>query len=647
MYDKPILSLMNTCARTLIILSTICFLILPACRNKENTPDVEHQMVKKTAFRDNLSLILSFDTLSTEAIKKIIYQQDSLLDKDPDKESNPYYHYFHARKYVFEKKRDSALIAYQKMKGLNPNDDIELLKTYRILNHKMVGGSMVESALMSQIFAALKISEQAHSRLTYSFYDLLAQAYFQNNNEKKSIEYAAIYFKHHPFNNHPVIKQRYFDISFLLASRLGDFKKMTYYNAQARRLAAQVGDSLAIARTYDNEAQIYSRQSQTVKALACSKIYFNYLKKNNNLNGIAYNNLATAFSQNHEPDSAIKYYQAGIAFEKRDASARQKDIYYNGLIEAYKMKGDFAHALQAADSAYTIELRNFKAVEAVKVAEIHEKYEAEKKDRNIAELNNRNKLNETIIKQQRLTIFLTLLVFLGVVSFFYIFYRQQRLREKNKLLKSENQRLNVEQKMLQAQLNPHFIFNAIANLQSLVASGHVEESVSYLRSFSGLLRGVLEQNRKDFIEIEEEIASLNNYLQLQQMRYADAFDYKIIVDDQLDQNETLIPPMLIQPFVENAIEHGFRNIAYKGLLTISFKVKNDLLVIEVEDNGSGLTKKTVEDQKKQSLAQIILKERIDLLFTAKGQKAEFNVNNKGGDTATGVLAEIQIPIINH
>ncbi|WP_443944307.1 histidine kinase [Pedobacter sp. AW1-32] len=606
---------------------------------------MEKPLVIKPAFQDNLSLILSFDTLSIAAVKKIVYQQDSVLSKDPDRNSNPYYHYFRARKYIFEKKRDSGLIAFQKMKGLKANDDIELLKTYRILTHKMPQGSMVEPALMSQIFAALKISEHSHSRLTYYFYDLLAQAYFQNGNEKKSIEYAANYFKHNPFNTHPVIKQRYYDISFLLATRLGDFKKMIYYNTQARRLAEQLGDSLAMARTYDNESQIYSRQQQPGKALSCSRIYFNFLKKTNNLNGIAYNNLATAFSQNNQPDSAIKYYKAGIAFEKRDLSVRPKEFYYNGLIEAYKIKGDFAHALQAADSAYSIELSNYKAIEAVKVAEIHEKYQTEKKDRNIAELNNRNKLNETIIEQQRWTLVLAMLMFMIIVFFFFIIYRQQRLKEKNKLLKSENQRLVVEQKMLQAQLNPHFIFNAIANLQSLVASGHIDESVCYLRSFSGLLRGVLEQNRKDFIEIEEEINSLNNYLQLQQMRYADVFDYKITVDGRIDQNQTLIPPMLVQPFVENAIEHGFRNIDYKGLLTVSFGIKNNLLVIEIDDNGSGLTKKTAEHHKKQSLAQIILKERLDLLFTAKGQQAWFEVKNKETDTESGVFVDIMIPII--
>lgn len=639
---------MNVSLKPIFVFCTIlCFLIISSCRDKERHPEVKEQPGNKPAMqKDYLAVFMSFDTLSSAAVKKKIYLEDSLFNQMDNKDSNPFYYYFKGRKYSYEKKGDSALITYQKMKGLKPHDDVELLKTYAILLRKMVNGSAVESALMSQIYAALETAEQKHSRITYYFYDLLAQAYFQNHNEKKSIEYAAIYFKHHPFNYHPVIKQRYFDISFLLAYRLNDFKKMAFYNSQARKLAQQFDDSLAIARTYDNEAQIYSQQKQSAKALACSKIYFNYLKKSNTLNDVAFNNLATAFSEDHQPDSAIKYFRAGIAFEKRVTPGKQKDMYYNGLVDAYKMKGDFKNALEAADSAYTIELRNYQAIEAVKVAEMSEKYETEKKDQNIAQLNSRNRLNETIIKQQRWTIFLTLLVFVGVVSFSYIFYRQQRLREKNKLLLSENQRLNVEQKMLQAQLNPHFIFNAIANLQSLVASGHIEESVRYLKSFSGLLRGILEQNRKDFIEIEEEMCSLNNYLQLQQMRYADAFEYKITVDEQLNINETLIPPMLIQPFVENAIEHGFRNIAYKGLLSISFRIKDEMLLIEIDDNGSGLSKKPTPNPKKQSLAQIILKERIDLLFTAKGQQAQFKVVDKGGNANTGVFVEIQIPIIN-
>ncbi len=620
-------------------------MIVVSCKDKKHNKSAvtspSHPAERK---KDYVGLVISFDSVPSTSIKKIVLKEDSLLSQMANHKANPYYYYFKARRFVYEKKIDSAIATYQLIKPRHNNEDLNFLKLVSLLNLKMSSGGMVEPNMMDTIFTALKASEQAKSRLSYHFYDLLARAYFQNGEDKKSLEYAAIYFKNHPFNHHLAIKQRYYDISFLLASRLEDFKKMSFYNNKARQLALIIHDSLAIARTYDNESQIYSKQLLTAKAVISSKIYFSYLKKSNNLNDVAYNNLGTAFSRNQQPDSAIKYYKEGIALEKQDVSGKRKNYHFNGLVEAYKMKGDFANALDAADSAYTIEIRNLKAIEAGKVAEMHEKYASEKKDVNIAELNARNKLNETIIKQQRWTIFLTLIIFIGVLSFFYIIYRQQRLREKNKLLKSENQRLNVEQKMLQAQLNPHFIFNSIANLQSLIASGANGESVLYLKAFSGLLRGILEQNRKDFIEVDEEIGSLNNYLQLQKMRYFDVFDYRITVSDDLDTCETLIPPMLLQPFVENAIEHGFRNISYKGLLVISFSVKGAFLMIEIDDNGIGLHKNNNENRSKQSLAQIILRERIELIYTANGQKAQFEVKNKVGAAQSGVLVAIQIPL---
>lgn len=639
---------MKIIARNALALCAILsFLFISSCRNKEhksNGRQKPNQIVMGK--KDYLSFIIALDTLPAFKVKKMIYREDSLLSMAVDKDLNPYYHYFKARKYGLEKKRDSAINEYQKIRSAKPNDEITLLKTYGILAQNMVNGSMVESALTSKIFTAVKSAEGANSRLAYRFYDLLAQAYFQNQNEKKSLEYASIYFNHHPFQSHPAVKQRYFDISFLLASRLQNFKKMEFYNNQARILARQIGDSLALARTYDNQAQIYSQQGLFAKAVVSSKRYFNYLKRTDNLNDIAFNNLATSFIRNSQPDSAIKYYKEGIAFERNDLSGKQKNVYYNGLIEAYKLKGEYAKALEAAEASHSIELKNNEAIESVKVAEMHEQYETEKKDRNIAELKGRNKLNETIIKQQRSSMFLLVLIFLGAISFFFIIYRQQRLKSKNNLLKSDNQRLNMEQKMLQAQLNPHFIFNAIANLQSIVASGHINESIRYLKSFSGLLRGILEQNRKDFIEIAEEVTSLNNYIQLQQMRYAGVFDYQIDVDQQLNVNEILIPPMLIQPFVENAIEHGFRNIAYKGLLLISFKLKDGLLSIEVDDNGSGLVQEPRDKPIKQSLAQIILKERFELLFKSNNQHAAFEVKDKKALGCRGVSVEITIPVIN-
>ncbi|MEH3113412.1 tetratricopeptide repeat-containing sensor histidine kinase [Pedobacter terrae] len=627
------------------MLSMFC---LVSCKQKpERIDNGKSVSVQRKSTADMISFIVSLDTLAgSKKLKPVINKQDSIQSLMPEKEKNPFYHYFRARKFSLAKKKDSALAAYQRMKGYRKNDDIELLKENTIILFTIANGSMVEAQLMNRILSGLKAAETQKSCLTYRYYDLIAQAYYQNNNEQKSLEYAAKYFAAHPYKNHPVIKQRYFDISFLLASRLGDLNKMLYYNNQARILAVNIKDSLALARTYDNQAQIYSKQRKTGKALDYSRIYFGFLKKTDNLNDIAYNNLATAFIQNNQPDSAIFYYRAGMEMEKRDPSGKRKTTPYMGLIDAYKFKGDYKSALAASDSLYKTEIRNNKAIEAAKIAELHEKYEVEKKDRSIDELNSRNKLNEKLINQQRWLLFMVLVISLAAVSLFIISYHQLRLKDKNKLLAADNQRLIMEQKLLQVQLNPHFIFNAISNLQGLISSGNTSESVRYLKSFSGLLRSILEQNRKDFISIDEEIASLNNYLLLQQMRYADTFTYRISVSEEIDAQAILIPPMLIQPFVENSIEHGFRNIPYEGLLKISFEQQANQLEITIDDNGCGLGNKASGNQQKQSLAQTILAERFEAIFCRYSQNASFTLNDKKDTGEIGVLVKINIPIIN-
>nr|WP_233173822.1 histidine kinase [Pedobacter sp. ASV19] len=616
-----------------------------SCKDKEKSgksrlPAPENVISEKRY----LSLIISMDTLSLDESKKVIYTQDSLLSNSADHQTNPFYHYFRAQKYGLEKKQDSALAEYKRISDKQKHSEIVLLKTYNILSQDL-GNLIVDASLMNKILSAVHVAESRESKITYQFYDLAARAYYQNENQKEALAYTERYYNKHPYKLHPVIQQRYYDISFLLASSIDDYSKMMMYNSKARQLARSIRDSLAIARTYDYESQIYARQGQYAKVLVCNKICFNYLKKTNNLNNVAYNNIAVSFIRNHQPDSAIHYFREAIAFVKKNPRNKQNQNYYKGLSEAYKMKGAYASALRVIDSAYDIEVNNIREIEAVKIAELKEKYEAEKKDRNIAELSNRNTLNEKVIRQQKWTLLLALVVLMVVISFFYSIHRQYRLKEKNKLLSSENKRLNMEQKLLQAQLNPHFIFNSIANLQSLVASGDTKESVRYLTVFSGLLRNILEQSRKDFISLEEEIVSLENYLHLQQMRYIALFDYQIDLGKDLDLAALLIPPMLVQPFVENAIEHGFRNIDYKGVLTIAFKTDNNQIFITVDDNGTGLAFKEPKGQKKQSLAGIILKERLEALFKSSGQEAKFEIVNKQGNGTHGVTVNIVIPKI--
>ncbi|WP_243718062.1 histidine kinase [Pedobacter changchengzhani] len=614
-----------------------------SCTQKEKNSTAVAKNQHNILSEDDLSTIIAFDTLSTAATLKKVDEKLASLQNTKNEDGEAYYNYFAGIKFHLEKKRDSAKIMFESIVLPKDNQDLFFLKNISLLNLSINNGVAVESEIMDRIHQLTETAETQKSKLTYKLYDLLAKAYYQNHDDKTSLQYVEKYYANHPFKNHPIIVQRYYDISFMLASRMSNYEKMLAYNAKARKLALSIKDSLAIARTYDNEAQIYGRQLDYVKALTYSKIHTNYLLKTDNINDVAYYNLAISFQKNKKVDSAIYYYKQAIALNQKLAPGKPKYFYYTGLMDAYKLQGNYKLALASSEEANAIQLKTIKEIEAVKVAEIKEKYEAEKKDKNIVALQSRNKLSEKVIEQQKVTMILSSLVFLAVITFLYFSYRQRQLKQKNKLLNLENKRLNMEQKLLQVQLNPHFIFNSIANLQSLASAGNTKDTVRYLNVFSGLLRNILEQSRKDFITLEEEVATLENYLKLQQMRYKDLFDYKITTANTVYLPGILIPPMLIQPFVENAIEHGFRNIDYKGLLTLNFSVENEQLIIVVDDNGKGIEIKNPNDQKKQSLAGVILKERLDVIFNSQGQNAKYEQTDKKQLGNHGYVVRISIP----
>lgn len=249
----------------------------------------------------------------------------------------------------------------------------------------------------------------------------------------------------------------------------------------------------------------------------------------------------------------------------------------------------------------------------------------------------KNQENKSIL-QNRWFLGIIILCVISLLS--YIIYRQyvkKRQTEKNKEVVTENPQSQLEQKILQLQLNPHFIYNSIANLQSLIRQEKNETSIDYLNKFSKHLREVLELNREDYITISEEVKALENYLQLQQIRFENAFQYRIIVDKDLAVDEVLIPPMLLQPFIENCIEHGFKSIDYTGSIIIDFQKIYDTLLILIRDNGNS----TKEEEKvaKKSLSTQIINDRLETIFKDK------NYFLKQQNTEEGYIVTIGIPLI--
>src|SRR6185295_6580718 len=143
--------------------------------------------------------------------------------------------------------------------------------------------------------------------------------------------------------------------------------------------------------------------------------------------------------------------------------------------------------------------------------------------------------------------------------------------------------MEVEMKALRAQMNPHFIFNSLHSINKYVMENDRENASAYLSKFSNLMRLILENSREHEVALAEDLHALELYIQLESLRFKNKFKYLIETDPAIDKENTLIPPLLLQPFVENAIIHGIQN-KESGLIRISVKKENNMIKCAVEDN---------------------------------------------------------------
>jgi len=215
---------------------------------------------------------------------------------------------------------------------------------------------------------------------------------------------------------------------------------------------------------------------------------------------------------------------------------------------------------------------------------------------------------------------------LSLLALIFLFrYRlktaQKKSQQKNKELKLKNELLSLEQKALQLQMNPHFVFNALNSIQSLVALNKNDEARKQLHNFATMMRSLLNNSRQENISLAEEIKALEEYIKMEQFCQRKPFDYTIDLAKIEDPEDVMIPTMLIQPFVENAIIHGFNNLDRPAMLELQFSATNNLLTCIVKDNGIGRKKSEEMKVNKQAGHQsVALKVNTERLKKLRGKR---------------------------
>ncbi len=325
------------------------------------------------------------------------------------------------------------------------------------------------------------------------------------------------------------------------------------------------------------------------------------------------------------------------SFDKIDKDIKVTIMDY--LIEAYQKNNQLSEALGISEQKSNFLEKFHKQMLEEKLRELNVAYRVKEKDESIQQLEATTEEQNTVIKQRNLFSIVLIGLLLSIVGIGFLVFRQRKLNNKY-------QTTNLEQRLLRSQLNPHFVFNALNTVSSL-ANKKSEKTSSYIAKLSSLIRLILKNSREEFVSLGDELKSIEDYLELQS-NFSQKFKYRIAVPSNIDKEETFIPPMFIQPFIENSIEHGLRG-ANDGNINLDIKIneKDKLLECKITDNGIGVAGasefKSKNGAEYESFSGKILKERLQIYSRSLNKKAKYTTQSLSKGKGTEV--SISLPYI--
>lgn len=491
-------------------------------------------------------------------------------------------------------------------------------------------------------FKALKLSEQfSDSMGIYSAYTNIGQVYVEQGKDTSAI---VNYNKALSF----FIRQRDTLRMSLLFDCLGHVYNKRHDRATAVRYFEQ---ELLLAKATDNgdwEAKAYigmyvllPENLDFALAIANMSKAMEIKQDMEDMEGVAacLFLLGKLHAAQKDYPKAIDYLSRGNALAKKMEVLSDIGSTSQLLSQAYEQQKDYKQALAYYKAYIQAKDSIFNDANTKKVMQAELNYEFEKKQFALEqEQLKKEAIALEVQKKQQLVIWAIggLSVLLLIIAFLVI----RQVRYKNRA-----REMLLEQKLLRSQMNPHFIFNSLQAIQNFVLKHNEKDAVKYLSSFAAITRSVLENSRLESIPLRKELALLGNYLQLQKLRFENEFDYEIRFDESLDIDDTYIPPMLAQPFIENALEHGMKHIEGGGLITISFSKDNNYLHLEVRDNGNGIDKQHAGSKTHASLATVITQERIRLMNRKSRSAIRFSISDAFPEKdRKGVKVNFSIPL---
>ncbi|HYG20444.1 MAG TPA: histidine kinase [Ohtaekwangia sp.] len=392
----------------------------------------------------------------------------------------------------------------------------------------------------------------------------------------------------------------------------------------------EIADVLLDQNRYDDEI-----------ALRNQAIVYNL--ESNNLSEVTKDKVAISKTlvAKGETVAALKELEDAAAMADTINDPKQKAQTYLALADLYDKNGMNRQALSAYKN-YSVAVSETEKIRESDVAErstlIRRQHEIEALTRDVSIGQREETIQQATVSRQLLVIYglVAILIIISVTSYFIY---------KNALAsKVANQLLAL--KSLRSQMNPHFIFNALNSVNHFIAQQDERTANKFLSEFSQLMRLVMEHSQEDFIPFQKEQEILSLYLKLEHYRFRDKFDYSIEVDASVNSESIEVPPMLIQPYIENAVWHGLRYKDVKGKLSLRFHQEDKDLVVELTDDGIGRKRsaelKTENQKKHNSTGLKNIQERLGILNRV--YKSSYRVAVEDLSESAGTRVRIYLPI---
>ncbi|BAV05847.1 Histidine kinase [Filimonas lacunae] len=623
--------------RTLLLLCLLV-LYLTACKQKpagrEASAPVVAGINETTAILNRLidqESRIGADSMSRQLIALEPHVKDTV--------SKAYYLYLKGNRYLRNKDADSADLCYRAMLDSTGIDTVRNLDVFLLQHSGLLRASMdtvIDDHTFERLRPLIKLAEKYKYPNLWRLYNLGAETYFRYGDSVMPEIYTRMAIAQYPRKNDLFQQSVFMEQLSRSYEKKKDHTTAFLYEDSAMYYARQLNDKRRLASVYSALGVLHINTGDT----AVGHVYLDSsfaLKRE--LNEITYNdwlNMGMEAIEKHTPAKAIPLLKEALAIAKKQKNQDMLNRAYGTIYEALWQMGDYKNAIRYMDSSSIAAMRAMYQQQYKQVAKMEAINNLKEEQLKTIALNKENENKAIQLRQQRWLIIILAALLLLAVGVGYLLVERRRLRNKKR-------NIELEQQLLRSQMEPHFIFNTLSVLQSFIRNNEPEKATKYLNQFARLLRINLENSRENLVALKEEVEALENYLSLQAMRFEGVFEYRVHAFEGYEEEEIYIPPMLLQPFVENAIQHGMRNLAYKGHIEVNIRLKGQALYCTIEDNGAGLQQHEKQVAKK-SLSGIITQERLAILSRQTHQPATLVITDRQQQGQKGLKVEMVIPV---